>query len=92
MAGYSGRRAPNVSRYVSNLNAIPSAHDIASPSEDNFNVENELAQFTNAEFLDFDAGKFLEEPAPEYGSRGQNEHGDDNNMNVKGLDFGMCHI
>ena len=92
MAGYnSGRKAPNVSQYLANLNAIPSAHDVATQQEDNFEITDELAQFTNAEFLDFDAGDFLDQSMPEFNPN-QDEHarrksGDSNN-DAKGIDFG----
>jgi hypothetical protein len=52
---YSGRRGPNVSEYIANLNAIPTAQDLQS-SEDNFNMEDSLAMFTNTQFFDFDLG------------------------------------
>lgn len=58
MAGYNGRRAPNFSQYIDDLNAIPSPYDQAlqqqQRQENTFNVDEELALFTNAEFLDFD--------------------------------------
>ncbi|KAF2199694.1 hypothetical protein GQ43DRAFT_106434 [Delitschia confertaspora ATCC 74209] len=55
MTGYHGRRGPNVSQYVANLNTIPSAVDFVPdplPGE----IDNELAIFTNADFIDWDAG------------------------------------
>ncbi|EEH48461.2 uncharacterized protein PADG_04540 [Paracoccidioides brasiliensis Pb18] len=59
MSGYnSGRRAPTFSQYLNDLNAIPSPYDLAQQQaerQDLFNVDAELALFTNAEFLDFDA-------------------------------------
>ncbi|KAJ5179727.1 hypothetical protein N7492_002937 [Penicillium capsulatum] len=58
MAGYNGRRAPNFSQYLDDLNAIPSPYDQAMQQqqrqENTFNVDEELALFTNAEFFDFD--------------------------------------
>ena len=63
MNGYKARKAPNVSHYLANLNAIPSAHDVAT-QQDEFNIEDELAQFTNTEFLDFDAEGMMEQPMP----------------------------
>lgn len=65
MDGYKARKAPNVPHYLANLNALPSAHDLAT-QQDEFNIEDELAQFTNTEFLDFDAEGLLEQPMPEY--------------------------
>ena len=66
MDGYKGRKAPNVAHYLANLNALPSAHEVATQQQEDFNIEAELAQFTNTEFLDFDAQEFLESPMPEY--------------------------
>ncbi|KAL2816101.1 hypothetical protein BJX63DRAFT_147506 [Aspergillus granulosus] len=56
MAEYNGRRAPNFSQYLEDLNAIPSAYDLAmqQQQQDAFNLDNELSLFTNTEFFDFD--------------------------------------
>lgn len=58
MAGYNGRRAPNFSQYLDDLNQIPSPYDQAlqqqQRQQNTFNVDQELAIFTNAEFFDFD--------------------------------------
>lgn len=62
MTGYIGGRknGVNVSQYIANLNKEPSAVEVAKSDEQNFTVDDaSLAQFTNAEFLDFDAGDFL---------------------------------
>ncbi|PNS13984.1 Regulatory protein cys-3 [Sphaceloma murrayae] len=53
MAQYQGRRGPNVSQYIANLNAIPSAADMTQ-QEDFSNFEGDLDLFTNADFFDFD--------------------------------------
>lgn len=79
MAGWQGRKGPNVSHYLANLNALPSAHDVV---DDNFNIDKELAQFTNTEFLDFDTGNFLEQSVPDYDADGKKNVDD-----AKGLDF-----
>ena len=55
MANY--HRGPNVSEFIANLNAIPSAQDMAGQSQDNFNLDEELALFTNTQFFDFDLGQ-----------------------------------
>ena len=66
MDGYKGRKAPNVSSYLANLNAIPSAHDLATQQQqEDFSIEDELAQFTNTDFLDFDADGYMEQ-MPDY--------------------------
>ncbi|KAL3459270.1 hypothetical protein BJX64DRAFT_206297 [Aspergillus heterothallicus] len=56
MAEFNGRRAPNFSQYLEDLNAIPSAYDIAmqQQQQEAFNLDSELSLFTNTEFFDFD--------------------------------------
>lgn len=58
MSEYNGRRAPNFSQYLDDLNAIPSPYDQAlqqqQQQQDSFNLDSELSLFTNAEFFDFD--------------------------------------
>lgn len=51
MATYNGRRAPNVSEYIANLNTVPS---FELPGQENINFDDDLALFTNTEFFDFD--------------------------------------
>ena len=53
---YNGRRAPNVSEYIANLNAIPSAQDLQSSNQEPFSADDDLAMFTNTQFFDFDLG------------------------------------
>ena len=93
--GYKSRKAPNVSHFLANLNALPSAHEVASQQQDDFNIEDELAQFTNTEFLDFDAGEIPIpgfDPALEENAR-QEIAAADNNISGKSMDLvaGMCH-
>lgn len=58
MSEYNGRRAPNFSQYLDDLNAIPSPYDQAvqqqQQQQDLFNLDSELSMFTNTEFFDFD--------------------------------------
>lgn len=58
MSEFNGRRAPNFSQYLEDLNAIPSPYDQAvqqqQQQQDSFNLDSELSLFTNAEFFDFD--------------------------------------
>lgn len=91
MSAFGGRRAPNVSQYVANLNTIPSAHDVASQQQDGFNLEDDLAIFTNTEFFDFDMGENTVGPSLEFDplQDGQTK-GEDAAVqakNDKGLDF-----
>ncbi|CAF9926521.1 MAG: hypothetical protein ALECFALPRED_003461 [Alectoria fallacina] len=92
MDGYKARKAPNVSHYLANLNALPSANEVATQQQEDFNIEDELAQFTNTEFLDFDAGDFLEQPMSEYDpgleDKARRENAAANNKVAgKGMDF-----
>ncbi|KAJ5714936.1 uncharacterized protein N7483_012117 [Penicillium malachiteum] len=66
MAGYNGRRAPNFSQYLDDLNAIPSAYDQALQQQQQqgaFDLDDELAMFTNTEFFDFDNFGSLDLPS-----------------------------
>jgi hypothetical protein len=54
---YNGLRGPNVSEFIANLNMTPSAQDMANQGQDNFNLDDELAMFTNTQFFDFDLGQ-----------------------------------
>ncbi|KAF2160361.1 hypothetical protein M409DRAFT_70519 [Zasmidium cellare ATCC 36951] len=52
MSGYNGgRRAPNVSQYLANLNQIPTGQEV---QQENLNFQDDLEFLTNAEFFDFD--------------------------------------
>ncbi|KAL8930138.1 MAG: hypothetical protein Q9208_000755 [Pyrenodesmia sp. 3 TL-2023] len=70
MTGYVGRKAPNVSRYLSNLNTIPLEQDIAAQQPDDFDF-NDLATFTNTEFFDFDQGEHAFHSPVDYGQADQ---------------------
>lgn len=53
MASFNGRRAPNLTQYLEDLNAIPSAYDQAvqqRQQENLFDLDEQLALFTNTEF------------------------------------------
>ncbi|KAE8371559.1 hypothetical protein BDV26DRAFT_275843 [Aspergillus bertholletiae] len=56
MTEYNGRRAPNFSQYLDDLNAIPSPYDqaIQQQQQGSYNLDADLSLFTNAEFFDFD--------------------------------------
>ncbi len=53
---YHGRRGPNVSEYIANLNAIPTAQDMQNSNSESF-LDDDLAMFTNTQFFDFDLGQ-----------------------------------
>ncbi|KAF2231265.1 hypothetical protein EV356DRAFT_299154 [Viridothelium virens] len=85
MAGYGGRRAPNVSEYIRTLNQLPSAADIAAQqSPAGFEgLDEDLAPFVNTEFFDYDAGE-MTNPAMSMGfgpgqTRPENASGPGNN-------------
>ncbi|KAL8650731.1 MAG: hypothetical protein Q9210_003651 [Variospora velana] len=71
MAGYGGRKGPNVAHYLSNLNAIPSEHDVATQQPEDFDFSNDLAAFTNTEFFDFDQGEHVFQSPVEFDASNQ---------------------
>jgi hypothetical protein len=87
---YSGRRAPNVSAYIANLNAIPTEPDLQSSNQESF-IDDDLAMFTNTQFFDFDIGA---DPDLQVGSFAEGHSGQNaaDNIDAKGLDFmsGQC--
>ena len=89
---YQGRRAPNVSEYIANLNSIPSAQDLQSLDQENFNFDGDLALFTNANFFDlgaFDQGPDGELQGTSYsteGLGGQSDIGGDA-VDMKAMEF-----
>lgn len=61
MSNFSGRRAPNVSQYLANLNTIPTAQELSAQND--FDLATDGLDFlTNTEFLDFDASAFNPPP------------------------------
>ena len=93
MAAYNGRKGPNVSQYLSNLNAIPSDHEIPTQQPEGFDFTNDLAAFTNAEFFDFDQSENAFNPSVDYtqnhGMGARKSIGADDGM--KPGDLGMLH-
>lgn len=53
MANFAGRRAPNVSQYIAELNVVRPEPDAALAADDAYDFETNLNMFTNAEFLDY---------------------------------------
>jgi len=82
---FNGRRGPNVSEYIANLNAIPSAQDIQN-SQDNFNLDDDLAMFTNTQFFDFDVGHAAGLPEENFDALGGQSAASET-MEMKPLDF-----
>lgn len=57
MSTYNGRHGPNVSQYLRDLNTISPQETPAPAADDGFNMEDDLALFTNTQFFDFDSGQ-----------------------------------
>lgn len=62
MGTYNGRRGPNVSQYLRELNTIPAQDPPAA--DEAFGMEDDLAMFTNTQFFDFDSGQNTDYNAP----------------------------
>jgi hypothetical protein len=61
MASFSSRRGPNVSQYLRELHTIPEQDTAAGET---FNMDDDLAMFTNTQFFDFDSGQNTDYNAP----------------------------
>lgn len=97
MSGFNnGRRGQNASPYVANLNAIPSSHDVVNQHDSAYNLEEDLAIFTNAEFYDFDMGEDIDQQPMRYDAsqegraRRENAAGAHKNAG-KALEYGQNH-
>lgn len=79
MAEYNGRRHPNFSQYLEDLNAIPSPYDVAvQQQQESFNLDSELSLFTNTEFFDFDVNSIpsFEPPVEDNNANKPNQNSD----------------
>ncbi|KFY31632.1 hypothetical protein V494_07930, partial [Pseudogymnoascus sp. VKM F-4513 (FW-928)] len=74
---HEGQRGPNVAEFIANLNAIPTAQDLAAQSQQDFNFDDDLAMFTNATFFDFDIGQDADLQPAALGFDGQQQRGGD---------------
>ncbi|KAF2269237.1 hypothetical protein CC78DRAFT_612688 [Lojkania enalia] len=54
MSGYNGRRGPNVSQYIANLNTISPQND--HPLSEPHDLDAELSLIMNSDFIDWNAG------------------------------------
>lgn len=93
MAGLNnGRRPPNVSQYIiATLNTVPTAQEVANQEDENFNLEDDLAIFTNTEFFNFDIGDDIEQPInydPSQEERARRENATAHKKNVSNMEFG----
>ncbi|KAI6787486.1 hypothetical protein KC363_g9151 [Hortaea werneckii] len=67
MSGFTGgRRAPNVSQYLADLNTIPGPQDLSGQQNDFGGLGDDLDFLTNTEFFDFDNFNNVDfsQPAP----------------------------
>jgi hypothetical protein len=83
---YNGRRGPNVSAYIANLNAVPTEQDLQSSNQDSF-IDDDLAMFTNTQFFDFDIGGDADLQAGGFAEGPSGQHGSPDDVEAKGLDF-----
>jgi hypothetical protein len=84
---YNARRpAPNLSDFVNQLNAIPSAQDLQAA--ENFSLEDDLAMFTNTQFFDFDLGQDADVQPADFDERSGHTVAPEN-MDLKSVDFGL---
>ncbi|EYE97857.1 putative bZIP transcription factor (MetR) [Aspergillus ruber CBS 135680] len=90
MSEFNGRRAPNFSQYLDDLNAIPSPYDQAvqqQQKQDSFNLDAELSLFTNAEFFDFDQFNLPTFDSVDNDKLKDNSNNVEQNPDLKFLDF-----
>lgn len=81
---YSARRPqPNMSEFVNQLNSIPSAQDLQNA--ENFNLDDDLAMFTNTQFFDFDLGQDVQ--PTEFEGPGDVDTVAPESMDLKSMDF-----
>ena len=95
MSNFAGRRAPNVSQYLANLNVIPSEHD--QQQEATYSIADDLNLFTNTEFFNWDLNEEMNSPGNGGGNgdstavgakKGGHETGNGNGVVAsEGLDF-----
>lgn len=90
---YNGRRGPNVSEYIAQLNSIPTAQDIQN--SDNFQLDDDLAMFTNTQFFDFDLGQDADLQPSNFDGRAEQTVAPES-IDMKPMDFSIrgtfCHI
>lgn len=89
MAAYNGRRAPNVSQYIANLNTIPSAAEAAA-QPDFGGFEADLDLFTNTQFFDFDMNQDVPKLPGDMnfsGEQSRSQQGQANLGQDKGLNY-----
>jgi len=73
MSGFNGRRQSNMFSSIANLNALPSEYELAMQQQaDNFDLEADLAMFTNTQFFDFDVGE-IPDPTQGFAQQGNGQ-------------------
>lgn len=92
MAAYNGRRAPNVSQYIANLNTIPSAAEAAA-QPDFGGFEADLDLFTNTQFFDFDMNQDVPKLPGDMnfsGEQSRSQQGQDKGLNFVNRECNTC--
>lgn len=78
-----------MSEYIANLNAVPSAQDLQSSNADTFNLDEDLAMFTNTQFFDYDLGQDAD-LQPSFGAEGREAPSlPADEIDLKHLDFSL---
>ena len=80
------RGKANMSEYIAQLNSIPSAQDLESSN--NFNLDDDLAIFTNTQFFDFDLGQDADLQPGNFDGRGGQTVAPDT-IDMKSMDFNL---
>jgi hypothetical protein len=80
------RGKANMSEYIAQLNSIPSAQDLESSN--NFNLDDDLAMFTNTQFFDFDLGQDADLQPGNFDGRGGETIAPEG-VEMKPLDFSL---
>lgn len=78
MSSYRGRTGPNFSEYLNNLNSLTSPYDQEQFPQEELELNQDLAMFTNTDFTHFDIP-----PLPEDGSFNFDINDSKNHPNVK---------
>jgi hypothetical protein len=80
------RGKANMSEYIAQLNSIPSAQDLENSN--NFDLDNDLAMFTNTQFFDFDLGQDADLQPGNFDGGGSETVAADS-VDMKALDFSL---
>ena len=76
-----------MSDFVNQLNAIPPAQDLQNT--DSFDIDDDLAMFTNTQFFDFDLGQDADLHADFDGRRASHTVVAPGSIDAKAMDFNL---